>query len=531
MCENKSLNQAANNADQNKIDKDDSTELTPMQNKDQEIIELKKSLDRFIQITSKINEFLWSVIYVDGIEDVFYTLSLEKITGYTPEELKKMPGRGLNLVFGEDAALVKDKLSQFEKDPNQLSIDLIYRIVKKSGEPVWLKESIVVERDKFGKITRYDGIVSDISEIKKIEDALKKSEDSLVQSNKSKDRFISIISHDLRAPFTSILGFAEILLNESDLSANDKREYLNYIYESSQNQLQLVNYLLDYSRLQTGRTKLELQRIKAKTLVYSCVSALTGNAMRKDITIKTFAPADIHIQADERLITQALTNLLSNAIKFTEEGKSIEVSVNVFKKGWIEFVVKDEGLGISEANKPKIFQFDQKISTEGTKGEKGTGLGLTLVKEIIEKHNGDIWFYSELGNGSEFHFTISEATNTIILVEDENASMILWKKLINRNLPNFEVITASNGYEAIGIIQKQIPTIVVTDHQMPLMNGIQLITSLRKKDENFRIPVIVISGVEIEEIKEKYLKLGVETILSKPVDLKQFQEILLKLAN
>jgi CheY-like chemotaxis protein len=251
--------------------------------------------------------------------------------------------------------------------------------------------------------------------------------------------------------------------------------------------------------------------------------------MRKNINIRTKVPDNICIQADERLITQALSNLLSNAIKFTEDNKSLDVTVTKFKEGVIEFVVKDEGVGISETNKSKIFHFDQKFTCEGTKGEKGTGLGLTLVKEIIEKHGGEIWFYSELGTGSEFHFTVPEIKNFVILVEDDNSISSLLKNNITKNFPDYDVMEIKNGYEAIEIIHKFIPTLLITSHEMPLMNGVQLIESLRKKDEKNRIPVIVVAGDITIEHKNRYNKLGVDSVLSKPLDINNFEETLLSL--
>lgn len=498
-------------------------------NADERIGQLQKELDRYKKIISKINEFLWSIVIdEDGNEDVFYTSSIVNLTGYTPEEVKEMPERGLSLVVPEDFSNVRHVYNSFENSPSKSSLNLMYRIYKKSGEVIWLKESLFVERDSEGKITRFDGIVTDISELKAVESQLVKSQESLQVVNKAKDRFISIISHDLRAPFTSILGFAEILLSEADLSESDKQEYLNYIYDSSLHQLQLVNYLLDYSRLQTGRIKIEPQRINAKYIINNCISSLTGNVIRKNLTVKISVPEDINILADERLITQALSNLLSNAIKFTKDGKSIEVTVGMYKEGQIEFVVKDEGVGISENNKTKLFQFDQKYSTEGTKGEKGTGLGLMLVKEIIEKHNGNIWFYSKQGEGSEFHFTVPKARDIVFIVEDDKASTLIIKKLVSKKLPSFEIFAADNGYAAITMMQDKVPTVIITDHEMPLMNGINLIESIRKQDETNKIPVIVIAGNLTKDLRDQYFKIGVETVLGKPFDFEEFGDLLLQ---
>ncbi|MGE5498062.1 MAG: ATP-binding protein, partial [Syntrophothermus sp.] len=242
----------------------------------------------------------------------------------------------------------------------------------------------------------------------------------------------------------------------------------------------------------------------------------------------TNLPEDIYIQVDEKLMTQAILNLLSNAIKFTMDNRTVDVQIGHFKTGFIEFIVKDEGVGISEENKRKLFHFDQKFTQEGTKGEKGSGLGLTLVKQIIEKHGGDIWFYSELNKGSEFHFIIPEASKVILLVEDDSISRALWFKASKRILSDFEIVQAANGYEAMTIINEKTPTLVVTDHNMPLMNGIQLIESMRKREETSRIPVIVVTALLPPDLVAKYEDLQVSGLLEKPLNIEQFSAALLE---
>lgn len=477
-------------------------------------------------IASQLDEFLYSVNHEVSPEEIFFTESVRKITGYSPEELSGLPGRGQALIHAEDTFSVRRQISDFENDADKKSISLVYRIVNRSGQTLWLKETVKVERDSRGRILRSYGIVSDITELKQTELSLIRSQESLRQLNAAKDRFISIISHDLRAPFTSILGFAEILLNEPNIPEDEKKEYLNYIYESSQTQLQLVKYLLDWSRLQSGKIRIERSRIRATSLVQLCISALSGNALKKGIQIRVSIPEEIYIYADEKLLNQVITNLLNNALKFTPSGRSIEVSVNHFKKGFAEVVVKDEGVGISESNKSRIFKFDQKFSTDGTNGEKGSGLGLTLVKEIVEKHEGDIWFYSEEGKGSEFHFTIPEASNVVVLVEDDSSILTLMNKLVKKALPGFAVVTTTNGYEAMNVILREMPTLVITDHFMPLMNGIQLLESLRKMDNGGGVPAVVIAAVLSDDVREKYCSLGVSHFLNKPLDVQKFSQAL-----
>jgi PAS domain S-box-containing protein len=465
--------------------------------------------------------FFWSAVREGTEEKVSYSKNVAELTGYTPEEICSMPGRGMALIPEADLPAFKKAYFDFLNDPNAFTTNIIYRITKQDKNTTWISEDISVQRDKNGNVKLINGIVTDITDLKNEQESLAASMEALKQINDSKDKFLSILSHDLRAPFTSILGFSEILISESNLSPAERQEYLSYIHDSSQNQLQLINYLLDWTRLQTGRIKLDPARLNAQTLVYNCISSLTGNAIRKNLDIKVYVDENLYIRADERLITQVITNLLSNAIKFSPEGKTIEVTADTFNDELIEFIVKDYGTGISETNKAKLFRIDKMFSTEGTKGEKGTGLGLSLVKEIIEKHKGNIWFYSEPGSGSEFHFTVSSSLNTILVTENNPSDRIFFEKILKKFFPSFQVIVADNGFEAIEIAVKKSPSLIIANHEMPLMSGLQLIESIR--NENYqRAPFIVMVSDDSENLKVSYREKGVKAVIQKPVDIDLF---------
>ncbi len=475
--------------------------------------------------------FFWSAKVRRNLDEVIYYGSVKEITGYAPEEIKHFPLFSNPLFYEDEKQKIKKKYSDFIINSDQNNAEFVYRIITKGEKIIWINESLSVKRDAKGKVKSFNAIVCNITGLKEKELNLDKKLESLKEANLSKDKFISILSHDLRAPFTSILGFSEILLNEPNLSHSDSQEYLKYINDSSQNQLQLINYLLDWSRLQTGRIKIDPQRLRAQSIIYNCVSSLTGNAVRKNIDIKVNADESIYVLADERLLTQVITNLLSNAIKFSHNESSIIISSNLFNDEYIEFVVKDHGTGISEQNKSKLFKIEKMFSSQGTKGEKGTGLGLSLVKEIIDKHGGEIWFYSVKGEGSEFHFTIRRSPNSILLVEDLNGDRLYYEKIIKDNFPFYQVISASNGYEAINIIFNKLPSLIVTDHEMPLMNGFQLVENLRKEDNNLNIPIIAIAANISDELKRSYLSSGISHILHKPVDSKLFVDKLRMVLN
>jgi signal transduction histidine kinase/CheY-like chemotaxis protein len=449
-------------------------------------------------------------------ENIRYSESVLNVTGYSGEEINSLKGGWLTLIVKDERNIYKKKIGEFENDSAAEFLAIEYCIIRKDGKIINVSERINVVRNEEKKIIKRFGLVLDVTDyVKKIKDLSDKN-DELSLLNSSKDNFISILSHDLRAPFTSILGFSEILLNESGLSENDKVEYLKYIHDSSQNQLQLINYLLDWSRLQTGRLKIQPQRLHAQSLVYNCVSYLTGQAVRKNITISVKAQDSFYIDADERLITQVITNLISNAIKFSKENEFIEINCKVYNDDFIEFVVKDYGAGISEQNSEKLFNIGRIFTTEGTKGEKGSGLGLALAKQIIEKHRGDIWFYSTEGKGSEFHFTVPAASNTILIVIDNKTDLSNLEVSLKESYPGFKILTAENAFEAFGIISAKLPSLVITNHQLPLMDGLKFINTVRKENKIILIPFIVFLDTDSEETVKSYQEIGVKTIKQAP---------------
>lgn len=482
---------------------------------------------RLLELLDKSNSEFFTITYLLEDKPIFVSNSVLNVTGFTSKEISETMGGLISLIYEEDRFKVKKELTELINS-NRNFAKLNFRIITKDNKVKIISQSIYITRNEYGEATVIETINEEITNSQN--DNLINVEElkKLSEKNSAKDKFISIISHDLRAPFTSILGFSEILLNEKDLSEEERQEYLTYIYNAAETQLELVNHLLDWSRLQTGHITLDLKRLNLKTVVSNAVSLLIGSAMRKGVTINNNVIDNLYINADEKLILQVITNLVGNSLKFTPSGKSITISADNFKDGFIEVIVKDQGTGIAEKDYHKVFKIDEKLSITGTNGEKGSGLGLILVKEIIEKHGGNIWFYSKEGEGTDFHFTIPEAKNVVLIVEDDADMLALYKKILNKYLPNFDIIEATNGYDAVRIIIDFIPSLIITDHEMPLMSGIQLIEALRKKETNKNIPIIVVSAKFNDSIKQTYLNLGINRLIPKPVDSQDLIETINK---
>jgi signal transduction histidine kinase len=228
----------------------------------------------------------------------------------------------------------------------------------------------------------------------------------LALANAQKDKFFSIIAHDLKSPFNSIMGFSELLveqITEKDYDGIEK--YAGIILQSSQRAVDLLMNLMAWSLSQTGRMEFNPEFVEMVELITETELLFDEIARQKSITIKKNLPRHAPAFADKEMINTVLRNLLSNAIKFTKPGGEIVISLTE-KSNEITVSVKDSGVGISADRINKLFRIDESYSTPGTNNEKGTGLGVILCKEFIEKHGGKIWVESGEETGSTFSFSL-----------------------------------------------------------------------------------------------------------------------------
>ena len=486
---------------------------------------IRESEEKYRNITENIDDFLFTFERIDHIlRPLFYTSSVEKITGYTQSEFLLDSTLFLKIIYPDDFPAAKKKFKSVLRSRIQVSEELEFRIINRHGNIVWARTKINIVRTTAGKISKIYGLVSDISLRKKAEEELTRSTENLVKLNDTKDKFISIISHDLRTPFSSILGFTDLLLGDEDLTEDEKRQYVKFIQESSKSMLALVNSLLDWTRLQTGRIKFEPEKILAEKVIRNSINSLSGTAFQKNINIVSLVEESITVYADKSLMMQVFNNLISNAIKFTRPGGEIVISARPsVKTRFYEFSVKDNGVGIKPENLPSLFRIDTKYTSEGTSGERGTGLGLSLVNEIIEKHGGIIWVESEYGHGSEFKFTFPIASANILLVDDSKTDRLLYSKIIKNITPDYKIEIASNGQEALDKIKNSPPALVITDHLMPEMNGYELTLEIKKLDIKGKPQVIILSGDIDRSAIEDYNNIGIEYVFHKPVNLSDFK--------
>jgi PAS domain S-box-containing protein len=246
----------------------------------------------------------------------------------------------------------------------------------------------------------------DITERKLADQALKESEKKLVQLNADKDRFIAILGHDLRSPFNGLLGLSALLKeNIQNFDIEEIKNYAGHINKTAQSTFNLLENILLWARTQQGIIHFKLQKLQFQDIFKNIHEVLNPTAIEKNITIKYSATDHLTVFADANMLKTVLRNLTSNAIKFTNSGGTINISA-VQTPSTITISVSDNGVGISQDMIAKLFELGQVQSTNGTANEKGTGFGLLLCKEFVEKHNGNIWVESAEGKGTTFTFTI-----------------------------------------------------------------------------------------------------------------------------
>ena len=285
-----------------------------------------------------------------------------------------------------------------------------WKHIKKDGTP--FDAEISLNPVPLDGVLHLQAIVRNISKRKKSEEQLLKYTKELQDLNHAKDKFFSIISHDLKGPFNAILGFSDILANEwDDYSDEERRHFIQNIHTSAKNTYRLLENLLEWGMTQTGTLIFNPVTFDLSLVVNEVVILMREQAETKQIKLFTAVNFNTMVLADENMVRTIMRNLVSNAIKYSQPGEQVKIISHKIertpdKPGMVNVCVHDTGVGIAPDLVPKLFRIDEKVRSNGTAQEKGTGLGLILCKELVEKNGGTIFVESEPEKGSKFCFTI-----------------------------------------------------------------------------------------------------------------------------
>lgn len=386
--------------------------------------ELQASEQRYRLLAENVTDTIWTMS-LDPLRFTYASPSVQRMRGYSADEAMAMPleetltPESLERVSKELAAEL-DREAAGNVDPNRAKTVEIQQYCK-DGSIKWAEVTTSFLRDKEGKAVGLLGVSRDISERKRAE-LLYQAKIAAEASNAAKSEFLSHMSHELRTPLNHIMGFTELILEKKVGDLNEtQEEYLKDVYQSSQHLLSLVNEILDVSKIEAGKLRIERTQLPLKPLLEQSLSIIMDTAMHRKIEVTAIIDeAPDTITADELRLKQIIYNLLSNAIKFTEDGGSICLKARVSPGAEgrnpeeadsigneLEISVIDTGIGIQREDLKKIFEPFSQLESSLSRKYPGTGLGLGLTRKLVELHGGRIWVESEgLGKGSAFRFTL-----------------------------------------------------------------------------------------------------------------------------
>lgn len=338
----------------------------------------------------------------------FISKNVKNHLGYSDMDFISGTINWKNLIHPEDLERVnqeqKDFLNHKVSEYSQQ-----YRLINSDGEYRWFEDHNKVIIDRGTNSVCLQAIVLDINERKELEQQLSNYTDELKELNKIKDKFFSIVAHDLKSPFLGLLGLSNMLKDNFDfVDVNQKKEYINEMNQMITRVYKLIENLLDWSRMQLNKYGVRIKDVNIKSIFDNIIGVININAAAKNISIQNLLPENLEMKSDEKMLTSMFTNIISNSIKFTNEKGTIKI-YHKEEDGKLKITVEDNGVGISNEDIENIFKIDQKISTIGTAGEKGTGLGLIIAKEMTEKLGGNI--YAESLENEWTKFTVALPLN------------------------------------------------------------------------------------------------------------------------
>ena len=513
-----------------------------------------------LRYRSVLNDVREVIFQVEGEILTYLNNAWINLSGYTLEESL---GRPLaDFIYPEDRFYIDELLPTLHLQIDGRKKEL--RIVSEKGSTIWIEFNARALLNEKGKVVGLTGSLIDINAHKEAEEKQARLLDELASAVRAKDAFLASMSHELRTPLNAILGKTEILIEGVyGMLTHHQLLSLHAIMESGRHLLELINDILDLSKIEAGKIDLEIHQILVEPLVRSTLRQVQEMARKKEIVLYSMQDESVgYVQADERRLRQILLNLLSNAIKFTPTGGEVGVEVEVDqKRGIVYFHVRDTGIGISETDLERLFQRFVQIDNSLSREQGGTGLGLALVQHLTEMHHGEVIVESTEGRGSCFtvalpwgieskqenkseeiekikivsaeppaskNISTSHHPYHILLAEDNEMNITMVTDYLQ--VKGFEVEIAHDGAEAIEIARHTEPDLILMDMQMPHVDGLEAIRRIRELPQHRETPIIGLTALAMPGDRERCLDAGANDYLSKPVSLRHLlQRILAQL--
>ena len=515
------------------------------------IAERKKTEEELRKLSIAVEQSPASIVITDKSGNIEYVNpQFERVTGYAKHE-----------VIGRNPRILKSG-----RMPQDTYVDLWKTITRgeiwsgelqnrnKNGEIYWEFASICPIKNDAGEVTHFIAVKENISLLKLREEELRAAKEIAEAANQAKSEFLANMSHEIRTPMNAVIGMGHLLRNTR--LTDEQQEYLTALQSSSRNLLGVINDILDFSKIEAGKMEIKPSEFRLHDVLQDVYSLIGPLAKEKALELRFCIPESIPgaLVGDPLRLEQVLINLTGNAVKFTDQGEIVviaEVLEQEATRMRLCFTVKDTGIGIEPGQQQRLFQPFTQADSSHTRRHGGTGLGLTISRQLVEKMGGKIWVDSEPGKGSAFFFTVQfglvrDARWTellsykaphikpspqfrgvqVLLVEDDRLNQIVAQRLLESY--GVQVAIAENGLDALEAVKRQSFDLVLMDIQMPELDGYQVTAEIRKEERFRDLPIIAMTAHAMAGEREKCLAAGMNDHFTKPFDPGELKRLLVK---
>lgn len=524
------------------------TKESELKRANQRMVSDQKELRKLSLVARKAND---SIVLTDPERRIIWVNeAFSRVTGFSPQEA--VGQKIAELLSGDDESLLLPQdIDEAVRAGKPFRGEMVN--ITKDNRRIWVEVNIFPVHDASGEVEFFVGIERDVTEAKKHAEEMVQARHAAEQGARAKSEFLANMSHEIRTPLTGIIGMTDILA-ETGLS-DEQKGYLRTIAGSSQSLMTVINDVLDLSQLDAGKMELNPAPFRIDTFFQDTVALLTASAKQANtaLSLDFFSETSLSIDADQSRLRQVAINLIGNAIKFTKDG-DINIRVEIIEAAGgprLKFKVKDTGIGIAKDKLDKIFDRFTQAERDTVTQFGGTGLGLTISRNIIELMGGRISVTSKLGLGTTFlvdipvklaadlssdeDFTtpITEdfdhlAGLKILIAEDNQTNRLLLSKYLD-GLPIF-LRFAADGVEAVSATEALNPDLIFMDVSMPGMSGLEATRQIRRLD----IPqptIVALTAHAFDTEMQSCLKAGMDHFLTKPIRKRAFLEWISKNAS
>jgi PAS domain S-box-containing protein len=482
---------------------------------------------------------------------VFWDPRMHDIHGTDPATFDNLLTTWWQMIYSDDIADSQKRFQDALQESGVFSDQ--HRIIRADGALRHISASGIVLYDEENVPERLIGVNMDVTEQKIAEGTLQRANLEMERAMRTKDEFLANMSHELRTPLNSILGISESLEEQIVGNLNEKQlRYIGIVKESGRHLLELINDILDISKIEAGRMELDLHNVSVEKLCQSSLRMIKELAQKKNLKVafEVIGPVDV-VLGDERRLKQSLVNLLSNAVKFTPADSHIGLEVCGHpEENEVTFTVWDKGVGIAQEDIQYLFKPFVQLDSGLTREYQGTGLGLALVAQMMRLHGGRVELESEVGEGSRFTITLpwlpeqqntktkstselprpsrpeEKHTGKVLLVEDTEVISSLMNEYLHYK--GYQVFIARNGMEGFLLAKEETPDLILMDIMMPVMDGLEATKLIREVDSLKHTPIVALTALAMPGDRERCIAAGMTDYLSKPIRIQELADMIQK---